>query len=889
MPDSSKPKTISQKTLVRMFKDIKQTGTKENRFCFLLGAGASKSSGIKTGWELSEEWYKILQSDLDPVELSNWEKSIGFDESRVGEFYKQLYEKRYEANPQLGYHEFQKIMEHAEPALGYVILSQILTCKNHNFVITTNFDYLIEDALRMYTDKKPLIVGHERLADFVSSITERPTVIKIHRDLLLKPMNTQEETEKLKEEWQRALKPILCNFKLLVIGYGGNDGSLMDYLQNIEQRQPIYWCKRKGDTLNAKIRNLLSSEDFIIEIHSFDQLMIAFHDSLQCKVFDNLDKPDEHRFVKATKCRIEKMNNMLKGLLEDIKKNEILASKETREIFTGAMKFIYDAYLENNIERKENIYLKGINKFPKDADLLGQYATFLHNNKKDYDQAEKYYTLAIEADPKHATNLGNYAIFLKSIRQDYDQADRYYKLAIKADSKHSISLGNYAIFLTDIRQDHDQAEKYFQLAIEADPKDAVGLGNYATFLKNIRQDYDQAEKHYKMAIEADPKHANSLGNFAIFLKNIRQDYDQAEKYYKLAIEADSKHANSLGNYAYFLCDIRQDYDQAEKYYTLAIKADPKHANSLGNYANLLCNIRQDYDQAEKYYTLAIKADPKHANNLGNYASFLCDIRQDYDQAESHFKLAIEADPTKPTILGNYANFLCDIRQDYDQAEKYYKLAIEADPKHANSLGNYANFLYDIRQDYDQAEKYYKLAIEADPDNSQNLGNYALFLQQTKNDYELAEKYFHKAFLADPQSSINLGNYANLLCDTRQEYDQAEKYYKLAIEADSKNANSLGNYAHFLILQKQDFNTAETLIDRAFESPSINDVVLAELWFYRYAHYRKWLNEAEQKLEELTAKGTKSKGWDLQSHVKIAQENEHPDIETLQRFAQLITD
>ena len=215
--NNNTPKKINQKRLVKMFKDIKRLNSAESQFCFLIGAGASKSSGIKTGWELSIDWYNDLKEDLDRDERLKWEKEIGFEEDRIGEFYSYLYRKRYETSPQLGYDEFKKIMEHIEPGLGYVILSQILANEKHNFIITTNFDYLIEDAVRMYTSTKPFSAGHETLAEFISTQTERPTIIKVHRDLFLHPFNDDSETKKLKEEWEGALKPILKNFNLLVI------------------------------------------------------------------------------------------------------------------------------------------------------------------------------------------------------------------------------------------------------------------------------------------------------------------------------------------------------------------------------------------------------------------------------------------------------------------------------------------------------------------------------------------------------------------------------------------------------------------------------------------------------------------------------------------------
>jgi len=643
---NNQPSLINQKRLVKLFKDIKRLKSDETRFCFLIGAGASKSSEIPTGWELSKEWYKDLKDDLDSEELKNWEEKIEFDEKNIGAYYPYLYKKRYEASPQVGYEEFKKLMENVVPNIGYVILSQILTTEKHNFVITTNFDYLIEDSVRMYTSKKPFSAGHETLAEFISSQTERPTIIKVHRDLFLHPFNDENETQKLKDEWKKALTPILRNFNLLVIGYGGNDGSLMDYLSSIEaqNRKALYWCIRNENELNNKINKLLEGKDFIAKINGFDELMISLNDALGYKVFESLDEPEKHPFVLAAKNRITDLNGKLKTLLDKISKYKNEITEGTKEIFTGAMKYVYDAYTEKDENKSNEIFQKGIAEYPKDHMLLGYYASFLADIRKDYDKAEEYYKKTIELKP--------------------DDAD---------------FIGNYALFLSDIRKDYDKAEKYYKIAIGLKPDDADFIGNYANFLKKIRKDYDKAEEYYKRAIGLKPDDAD--------------------------------------------------------------------------------------------------------------------------------------------FIGNYANFLSDTHKDYNKAEEYYKKAIGLDPSSANKISNYANFLTNIRKNFNEAEEYHKKAIGLKPDD----------------------------------------------------------------------ANFIGNYAHYLIISKRDFINAEKYLDKAFKLVGINELnLLSELWFYRYAHYKKWFEKGEKELEKLTSTGAKSFGWDMESHIEISKSNNHPNIKKLQEFSDLIT-
>ncbi len=578
----SKPKKISQNRLKRVFKDIREQNSKEIRFCFVIGAGASKSSGIKTGWELSEEWYKELKEDLDAEELQAWKDNISgdFDEDNIGAYYSDLYKARYEVEPETGYNTLTALMEKAEPGIGYTILAHILTQERHNFVITTNFDYLIEDSIRMFTSKKPLVAGHETLAEFVSSQAERPTIIKVHRDLLLHPFNNGEETGTLKEEWKKTLAPILKNFRLIVLGYGGNDGSLMDYLSEMDvtQRKPIYWCVRdpKKD-INHKIDNLLTDKDFIVPIQGFDEFMIVLYDVLKYDFFNNLNTPEEHVFVKSAHERIVKLNSQRNRLLESGKDKQNMP-QEAKSLFKNAWEYLYKAYREEDMGKKNTIYQDGLQAYPRNAELLGAYAAFLHDTGKDYGQAEEYYKRAIEIDSKYANNLGNYAAFLHDIRKDYDQAEEYYKRAIEFDPRDANNLGNYAWFLHDIRKDYDQAEEYYKRVIEFDPRSASNLGNYAAFLHDIRKDYDQAEKYYIRSVEANPRNARNLGNYAWFLYDIRKDYGQAEEYYKLAIELDPRDASNLGNYAIFLHVIQKDNDQAEEYYKRSIEINPKNAN-----------------------------------------------------------------------------------------------------------------------------------------------------------------------------------------------------------------------------------------------------------------------------------------------------------------------
>jgi tetratricopeptide (TPR) repeat protein len=96
---------------------------------------------------------------------------------------------------------------------------------------------------------------------------------------------------------------------------------------------------------------------------------------------------------------------------------------------------------------------------------LGNYANFLKDIRKQYDEAQKYYLKALEIDPEKATINGNYANFLFDIKKQYDEAQKYYLKALEIDPENADINGNYAKHLI-ICNKRDEAIEYINRAFE---------------------------------------------------------------------------------------------------------------------------------------------------------------------------------------------------------------------------------------------------------------------------------------------------------------------------------------------------------------------------------------------------------------------------------------
>jgi protein O-mannosyl-transferase len=686
------------------------------RFCFITGAGASKESGIRTGAELVQEWMQQLK-DRSDVNIDKWIKDNRIDPDNLAAHYSKIYDKRFECDPMLGLACLEKEMDRAEPSCGYSVLAQILANTNHNVVITVNFDSMIEDAMFAYTRTRPLVCGHESLVGFIRPVMERPLIAKIHHHIFYAPKSSLQDTARLSKAWVEAVTDIFKAYTPVVIGYGANDGSVMGFLEKVKTIEggTLFWCYRAADGLpGERIRSLVTKRNgWLISIDGFDDMMIQLNNKLGYPFLDK--KIIEIAEQKAKRYR-EQIENIEKktGKKEDIKKalEDII---ERRELDWWS--FALRALWEQDNSKRDLIYRQGLNLYPNNPELLGQYALFLGNTLKTYEQADELFRRVLEIDPNDVGNVRQYAVFLAQRLQDYASAELYFRRALELDPGNSDSMGAYATFLWETRKNYELAEKYFENSVRSDPNNAKTMGAYATFLNEILNDYDRAEEYYRRALELDPGIAVTVGAYATFLAKIRRDYKSAEEYYKKALELDPSDANITANYGNFLARVRKDYDQAEKFYKQAIDLDPGDATINGNYANFLAHIRQDYDGAEELFKKALQFDPDNANTNGNYAQLLIATGRK-PKAKKLIDSAFARKPDNQALLAEllfylYANF-------YEKyGEKAYDELLKLIKDGARSIGwNFTDNIELAKKEghphFDKLEKLAKIITEDAP-------------------------------------------------------------------------------------------------------------------------------------------------------------------------------
>ena len=493
--DFPKYRILSAKRLSQLMKEANGNG---ERFCFILGSGASVESGIPTGNALEMQWMECLMGraedrgtpamDAEETERAAramyaakkiehdfeeikgaWETAKRAGKQLDSKYYFDIYKLRFSVNSRNGYSYLEKIMEQCEPSLGYHTLAKLLTADSqNNLVITTNFDSLVEDALFLYTNKKPLVVGHESLAAYIEANIRRPIVAKVHRGLLYEPFNSPETTHELKPEWRNALAYAFSTYTPIVIGYAGGDRSLMAFLEEEKTvlRNGVYWCYRgKADLARLPDENIQrfvkDKNGALVTIDGFDALMVEIGNTL----YEDAIRPGrtEERLREQLGRRIRRYNEQWIALNEKEEMKQVLQPMNEVE----------------EAEREERAELTSWDYIHRGKSL---------EEKGDREAAIGEYTRAIEKDPENAAAYIYRGLVYKGLGR-YEEAIGDYDRAIELNHDYDIAYNNRGI-VYKIQQEYEKAVADYNKALELNPSYAFAYNNRG----NIYYDLEQYER-----------------------------------------------------------------------------------------------------------------------------------------------------------------------------------------------------------------------------------------------------------------------------------------------------------------------------------------------------------------------------------------------------------
>ena len=286
-------------------------------YALLLGSGVSKAAGIPTGWEVvldlvgklaamkSEEapdpgaWYRAKYgSDPDYSELI---KAVAPTQAER----QQILREYWEADPADAPDAAKR------PTLAHTAIANLVKGGFVKIIVTTNFDRLVENALRDAGVEPVVLSSPDDIAGMTPLDHTDCCVIKLHGDYLdERILNTTDELSKYPEVVNDVLDRILQDYGLVVCGWSGAwDIALTKAIRRVKTRRyTTYWAahgplgdeaKRMIKARDAQVMRIESADSFFGDlsslVHALEDHAVPHPLSLtaavaQCKQFLEQDQ-----------------------------------------------------------------------------------------------------------------------------------------------------------------------------------------------------------------------------------------------------------------------------------------------------------------------------------------------------------------------------------------------------------------------------------------------------------------------------------------------------------------------------------------------------------------------------------------------------------------------
>lgn len=192
----------------------------------LVGSGLSRAAGIPTGWEITIDMIRRLAALDDIKEQDDWAKwyrdKYGTEPS-YSEIIAALASTSAERRAILqSYIEPPEGEDIRKPTKAHHAIARLVVSGAVRVVITTNFDRLIENALRDAGVEPTVIASDDAISGATPLVHSKCTVIKVHGDYLdARIKNTDAELEEYSRAMNALLDQVFDNFGLLIVGWSG--------------------------------------------------------------------------------------------------------------------------------------------------------------------------------------------------------------------------------------------------------------------------------------------------------------------------------------------------------------------------------------------------------------------------------------------------------------------------------------------------------------------------------------------------------------------------------------------------------------------------------------------------------------------------------------------
>jgi hypothetical protein len=220
----------------------------------LLGSGLSRAAEIPTGWEITLDLIRrvaLAQEIAEQPDWAKWYRETTGQEPNYSTLLEELAGSpderrailhRYIEPTQQDREEGRKI-----PTAAHRAMAELVRRGYIRVIVTTNFDRLLESALREIGVEPTVIGSIDALSGAEPIAHSACYIFKLHGDYKdARILNTDAELNVYPTEYDRQLDRIFDEYGLIVCGWSGEwDRALRAaFLRASNRRYPVYWTAR---------------------------------------------------------------------------------------------------------------------------------------------------------------------------------------------------------------------------------------------------------------------------------------------------------------------------------------------------------------------------------------------------------------------------------------------------------------------------------------------------------------------------------------------------------------------------------------------------------------------------------------------------------------------
>ncbi|EMX6257099.1 SIR2 family protein [Pseudomonas aeruginosa] len=223
-------------------------------FAVLLGSGLSRSAEIPTGWEITLDLVRRVataQGIENQSDWATWYREKTGQEPNYSALLEEIAnspdERRAILHRYIEPDEQDREEGRKVPTKAHHAIAQLVRSGHVRVIVTTNFDRLMENALREQGIEPTVVSSADALAGAEPLTHSRCYLLKLHGDYKdARILNTDQELGAYPESYDKLLDRIFDEHGLIICGWSGEwDHALRAaFLRAPNRRYPVYWAAR---------------------------------------------------------------------------------------------------------------------------------------------------------------------------------------------------------------------------------------------------------------------------------------------------------------------------------------------------------------------------------------------------------------------------------------------------------------------------------------------------------------------------------------------------------------------------------------------------------------------------------------------------------------------